>query len=167
MKMDESIQIPPHEIFQRVRVLVESRQYISALTLLELVEKYGAEKDWKFPTKGLILSYRGLCMARGQKQTAAGLRLCQRAVEMEFYHPDCWLNLGRLHLDRKRRKEAYECFRKGLKLDADFALLKKEISLMGLRGKPPISFLSRGNPLNRLLGRLRNAPKPADKPKRK
>lgn len=154
---DQSIKIPPEQIFQRVKTLVESGEYNSAFTLLEVFEHYKEEhhKEWKYPTPGLILSYRGLCMARGKKNYKLGIEMCLKATGMEFTYPDCNMNLGRLLLDKGRRLEARKAFKQAQAIDPSSAPLKREIAGMGVRQKPVFPFLSRTNFLNRFFGRLR------------
>ena len=155
---DNSLQIPPEKIFDRIKVLAETRHYVSALALLDIVEEYREKKEWKYPTAGLLLSYRGLCTARGKKLRSQGLEMCRRAVDMEFFHPDCFLNLGRVYLDLKRRREAHAAFQKGLALDPSFAPIKSEVEKMGRRRQAPLSFLPRRHFLNRFLGSLFSRP---------
>ncbi|UCF81337.1 MAG: hypothetical protein JSV08_02690 [Acidobacteriota bacterium] len=154
---DQSIKIPPEQIFQRVKTLVESGEYNSAFTLLEVFEQYKEErhKEWKYPTPGLILSYRGLCMARGKKNYKQGLDMCLKASGMEFAYPDCYMNLGRLLLDKGRRMEAMKAFTQAQSIDPKSVPLKREIANMGVRKPPVFPFLSRGNFLNRFFGKLR------------
>jgi tetratricopeptide (TPR) repeat protein len=154
---DQSIKIPPEQIFQRVKVLAESGEYNSAFTLLEVFEQYKEErhKEWKYPTPGLILSYRGLCMARGKKNYKLGMEMCLKATGMEFAYPDCYMNLGRLLLDKGRRMEARKAFTQARSIDPKSVPLKREIEGMGVRKPPVFPFLSRENFLNRFFGRLR------------
>ncbi len=154
---DQSIKIPPEQIFQRVKTLAESGEYNSALTLLGAFEQYKEEhqKEWKYPTPGLILSYRGLCMARGKKNYKQGIDMCLKATQMEFAYPDCYMNLGRLFLDKGRRREARKAFAQAQSIDPRSAPLKREIAGMGVRQPPPFPFLSRTSFLNRFFGRMK------------
>jgi tetratricopeptide (TPR) repeat protein len=154
---DQSIKIPPEQIFQRIKVLAESGEYNSAFTLLEVFEHYKEEhhKEWKYPTPGLILSYRGLCMARGKKNYKQGIGMCLEATQTEFAYPDCYMNLGRLYLDKGRRLEAHKAFMQGLSIDPSSAPLKREIREMGVRKESVFPFLSRESFLNRFFGRMK------------
>jgi hypothetical protein len=105
---------------------------------------------------GLFYSYLGYGIARCQGKVKEGLKLCEHSVKVEFYESDNYLNLARTCLLAKDRTGAVRAVRGGLKVDPqnlDLLALYREL---GIRQEPIIAFLSRGNPLNMLLGRIRN-----------
>ena len=104
---------------------------------------------------GVAYSFLGYGIARYQKQVKEGLRLCQHAVKTQFYHPDCHLNLARVQILAKNRKGAVHAIAQGLALDPRNAALRALHDEIGVRKRPVIGFLSRNNPVNRTLGRLR------------
>jgi hypothetical protein len=157
---DDSLQIPVEQIFARIKALCESRQYTAALPLIEVFEQYRGEKQLKYPSTGVLTSYKGLCVARGKKQRVQGMNLCRLAADMDFYQPECFLNLGRVCLDMGRRSEAHDAFKRGLSLDAKHPAIHRELARMGRRKAPPISFLPRKHFLNRLLGKFLRKPVP-------
>ena len=104
---------------------------------------------------GSVYSYTGYGIAKFDKKYREGLDLCRHSIEVEFYEPDNFANLARVCLLIDRRKEAVRALRHGLKIHPDHLLLRGLYRDMGVRREPVLSFLSRANLLNRLLGRLR------------
>lgn len=118
---------------------------------------------------GLYHSYLGYGIARLEGRHEEGIKLCRHAIKLQFYEPDNYLNLARTAMLAGDRKEAVKAIQGGLKVDPgnhELAALAREL---GVRQLPILSFLSRSNPLNLLLGKLRAAlfgpaAKPPDKP---
>jgi len=106
---------------------------------------------------GLGYSYLGYGVALSRRQIAEGRRLCRHAVKVEFYQPETYLNLARTELLAGDRRAASDALERGLALDPDDRELVALGRKMGRRRPPVLGFLSRDNPLNRLLGRLRHA----------
>ena len=122
------------------------------LTILaDLVKERGLSEH----VPGVAYSFLGYGIARYQKQVKEGLRLCEHAVRAQFYHPDCHLNLARVQVLAKNRKGAVHAIAQGLALDPRNAALRALHDEIGVRKRPVIGFLSRNNPVNRTLGRLR------------
>jgi tetratricopeptide (TPR) repeat protein len=97
------------------------------------------------------------------KQYSKGVEICRQAIKAlieqmplgkEFFLPTLYLNLGKAYLAAEKRKDAYESFRRGLKIDKNNEALFSEMKSLGIRKKPPLSFLNRSNPLNKYLGKL-------------
>lgn len=109
---------------------------------------------------GSVYSYMGYGAARFDKKYREGLEMCRHAIEIEFYEPDNFANLARVCLMIDRRKEAINALRHGLKIHPDHLMLRGLYRDMGVRRPPVLPFLSRGNVLNRLLGRLRPEVRP-------
>lgn len=137
----------------------KDEDYLRALTLF--VDVYGGDDA---PTqlnsksaKGL--SYFGLCIALVQKKYKTAIDLCKRALELEFYNGDHYVNLMKVYVAAGNRKKALETVESGLKLHPeDEALLDARRSL-GVRARPAVPFLGRTNPINVSLGRARHAKK--------
>jgi hypothetical protein len=106
---------------------------------------------------GLVYSYLGYGIARYQRRVKDGLKLCEHAVKIQYYEPDNHLNLARVQLILEDRKGAVSSIARGLKLDPNHRGLKDLRVEIGVRRRPVLPFLSRRNPLNVLLGRLRNS----------
>jgi hypothetical protein len=104
---------------------------------------------------GLYYSYLGYGIARCQKRTAEGLKLCRHAVKIQFYEPDNFLNLARTALLANERAEAVRAVRKGLKMDPNNLEMQTLYRELGIRQLPVLPFLARSNPLNLILGKIR------------
>ena len=100
-------------------------------------------------------SYYGLCLGLAKKRHDLAIKLCQKAIQLEQYNPDLHWNLGRVLYDAGRRREAYRVFVRGVKQQPGHRGLVGDIRRMGLRKKAVLPFLSRKNPLNVTLGRMR------------
>lgn len=105
---------------------------------------------------GIYYSYLGYGIARCQKRTEEGLKLCRHAVKLQFYEPDNYLNLARTALLANERGEAVQAVRKGLKVDRNNLDLQVLYRELGIRRSPVLPFLSRSNPLNQILGKIRS-----------
>jgi tetratricopeptide (TPR) repeat protein len=102
------------------------------------------------------LSYYGLCLGLARANKHEALENCRAAIRREPYDPDFWGNLGRVALIVGRRGEAYEAFRRGLKVEPGHRTILQNLKRMGVRRPPVLTFLSRGNPINVSLGRARS-----------
>jgi len=155
-------QIPWSRVFERGIERCRASEW--ELGLEDLVRVYGAVRRSDLP--GLFYSYMGLGVARmGQLQR--GVKLCHRAIEVEFYQPENYVNLARAELLAKNRSAAWQAVAEGLVIDPKQPQLLTLRQELGARKPPVIPFFSRGNLLNRMLGRLRHdlrhKPKPAEK----
>ncbi len=152
-----SPQISAAEYLKSVRALLRSGRRKEAYSvLLQACNVY--------PSHPLILSYFGWLQAVIDKKPRSGVTFCRRALTSfkteDSYiagsvYPVLYLNLGRTLLLSGRKKEAIESFGKGLAYDRRHRDLRKEMTALGVRKQPILSFLSRSNPLNKVLGKLR------------
>ena len=104
----------------------------------------------------LYLSYLGCAIARVQDRLQEARSLCEHAVNEEFFQPENWANLAEVLLLSGMRKEAMEAVREGVRIDSRNEQLQQLQGRLGRRRRPVLGLLGRGNPLNHLLGRLRN-----------
>jgi len=104
---------------------------------------------------GIFYSFLGYGIARCQGRAAEGLKLCQHAVKIQFYDLDNWVNLARTALLADNRAEAVRAITRGLKVDRNNQELQALYVELGIRRSPVLAFLSRSNPLNLILGRIR------------
>jgi hypothetical protein len=105
---------------------------------------------------GIYYSYLGYGIARCQKRTEEGLKLCRHGVKLQFYEPDNYVNLARTALLANERGEAVQAVRKGLKVDHNNLELQALYRELGIRQSPVLPFLARSNPLNLVLGKIRS-----------
>ena len=104
------------------------------------------------------------------KRYQSGLAACRKAFVLfktsdpgaaGRVYPVLYVNLGRTLLLAGRKKEAVDNFQKGLNYDRANVELKKEMQALGIRKQPPLPFLSRSNPVNRLIGKLLHGNSPS------
>ncbi len=104
----------------------------------------------------LFYSYLGYGVAKYQKQQLQGLKLCRRAIELEFYQPESYDFLARTHLLMGDRRAAYDVIERGFEVDSTNEGLIALRSELGERMPPVLSFLPRHHTLNRWLGKARH-----------
>jgi hypothetical protein len=80
--------------------------------------------------------------------------LCREAVDAESYNPDLHLNLGRVLVAAGRRKEGWHALQRGLEVDEGHEGLRRAVAAMGTRQRPPVPFLARSHPVNKMLGKM-------------
>ena len=142
----------PRAAAEAAVAICRSGDWGRGLTILaDLVKDRGLSEH----IPGVAYSFLGYGIARYQKQVKEGLRLCQHAVKAQFYHPDCHLYLARVQILAKNRKGAVHAIAQGLALDPRNSALRSLHDEIGVRKRPVIGFLSRSNPVNRTLGKLR------------
>ncbi len=103
------------------------------------------------------LSYYGLSLCLAVGRTPEAIEMCERVLAVEFYDPDLYLNAARVYLSAGDRRRAFKALQQGLRLESTHPGLIAELRRMGIRRRPVIPFLSRGNLLNRLAGKLKTA----------
>ena len=129
-------------------------RYLEALAYFEAAMQIEARSGARAPMR--YLSYYGLCLAMVSRRIDAARQICERAVRAEFFNPDLYLNLGRVCARGGDRQAAFSALVRGLHLNPRHGGLIREIRRMGIRRRPVVQFLNRGNPVNRVLGRLRS-----------
>lgn len=118
-----------------------------------------------YPDDPFILSYYGCLQAIVDKRHRSGVENCRKALALlknarlsseEMLYPVFYLNLGRAYTAAGKKKDAVDAFEKGLKYDSRNSELLKEVRALGVRKKPPLSFLDRSNPINKYIGMILN-----------
>ncbi|MGZ8709320.1 MAG: hypothetical protein ACXW28_03755 [Thermoanaerobaculia bacterium] len=140
-------------------VATKDHDYLKALTTF--IEIYGTESSppIQTPKDASGLSYFGLCLALVRKQYKAGVDLCKRAIDLEFYNGDHYANLARVYMASNNRKKAVETADQGLKLVPEHEYLTEVRGELGVRKRPAVPILDRSNPINVSLGQARHAKK--------
>lgn len=136
--------------------------YLRALTLF--IDVYGSEEAPSLQSAKAAsgLSYFGLTLALVKKDYKHAIELCKRAMNLEFYNPDHYVNLTKVYTAAGKRKKAIETAEAGLKLHAEYDPLIAVRRTLGVRARPAVPFLDRENPINVSLGQARHAKKVAD-----
>lgn len=121
-----------------------------------------------YPDDPIILSYYGYLLALVDKKYRGGVETCARAIALlkktaliggDVPYAVPYLNLGKAYLAAGKKKDAIEAFKKGLQYDHGNNELLKELKALGRREKPPVQFLERSHPINKLIGLTRQKTK--------
>jgi len=100
-------------------------------------------------------SFYGLALALVERRFNQALELCRSAAKEEFFNPELYHNLARVHLAFGFKAEAIRYLRRGLMIDPANTPMTADLAELGRRRRPVLGFLPRRHPLNRLLGRFR------------
>lgn len=144
-------EVQASEVLERAVELCRKGEWDQGLFFLGKIAETGGTMP------GLFYSYLGYGIARCQNRLDEGMKLCRHSIKVEFYQPENYLNLARTCLLRHDRAGAVRAVRGGLKVDRNNTELLVLYRELGIRRLPVLPFLSRSNPLNRLLGALRFA----------
>ena len=139
--------------FQRGLQALAGGRNLEALALFEAALEVEQKLGVRAP-QARYLSYYGLCVAHAGGRPSEGAELCRRAIAIEFFNADLFLNYGRALLLSNRRKEAFKALNRGLAVQTNHPEILREISRMGWRRRPVLAFLPRAHPINVALGRL-------------
>lgn len=129
------------------------------LELLAKASRRAGEGD-ELPAE--FYSFTGYGVARYERQLDEGERLCRHAVKLDQSSTEHLVLLAEVYLLQRKRKAAVDALLKGLRIDPNDPGLRRVQRRIGFRRPPVISFLSRDNPLNWLLGRRRHRRQSAD-----
>lgn len=100
-------------------------------------------------------SFHGLGLALVERRFDRALELCRSAAKEEFFNPELYHNLARVHLAFGFKAEGIRYLRRGLMIDPAHEPMLSELAELGIRQRPVIGFLPRRHPMNRWLGRCR------------
>ena len=100
-------------------------------------------------------SFYGLCIGLVDRRFNKALELCSAAVKEEFFNPDLYLNLARVHLAFGFKAEGLRYLRRALMIDPASASAQAELRRLGQRRRPVLGFLRRRHLFNLWLGRAR------------
>ena len=100
-------------------------------------------------------SYYGLCVAMVRHKYAEAVKYCNVSVKANFMDPEHRINLALVYLERDDRKNAVKNLDAGLRLQPSNKRIHKIFKEIGRRKTVIFTFLSRKNPLNVWIGRLR------------
>ncbi len=108
------------------------------------------------PKDPRAMSWYGVTLVVVEKNLSLGAFYCDEALRVARPQPELLLNQARAQLAMGRRERAARALTLGLELAPDDPGLLAAQEAMGRRRRPIIPFLSRGNPLNVWLGKLRH-----------
>lgn len=103
----------------------------------------------------VISSFLGMLKALRDRQPFQGLEICKKAASQDDDEPLCYLNLARVYMAMNDRYHAVKAIHKGLRSrSATRHHLYDFYKSIGIRRQPPVKFLHRDNPVNKVLGKL-------------
>ncbi len=100
-------------------------------------------------------SYYGVCMAMVKHKYADAIKYCNVSVKSNFLEPEHRINLALVYLERNDRKNAVQNLEAGLRLQPSNKRIHRIFRDIGQRKAVMFAFLSRRNPINQWIGRLR------------
>jgi len=115
-----------------------------------------AQAHRRAPGEVRVLSWYGLTLVLVERNSNLGMALSDQALRLEGPEPELCLNQARLHLALGQRDRAIRALLRGVEGAPQDRSLQAALASLGRRRRPVLPFLARGNPLNRLLGRLRH-----------
>jgi len=102
------------------------------------------------------LSYYSLMVALAKKSYDEAEKLGQMALKMDRKNVQAYLNLSEVYSRARRKSDAVEALREGLKLTRRDQRLQRALEKLGVRRPPVLPFLGRTNPVNVFAGRVRH-----------
>jgi hypothetical protein len=103
------------------------------------------------PLAATVLSCLGYCIARVRQDLEQGLLLCRQALLLEPANPLHRLNLGKIYLLARQKRQAMSAFAEGLRYGLHPGIVA-EMKKLGQRRPPLFTFLGRTHYLNRYWG---------------
>lgn len=154
--MNDKLLLEPRDTFEsrefyvKAEANIKRSNYGDAMKLLEQALKISPENPVYLSTMGLCESMLG-DPVKGEEKCKMALQLAGRERD-----PMLYVNLGRVVLERGDRMKARDFFTRAYRMDNTNAPAALELSRMGVRKKPVLTFLGRNHPVNRYLGKLRH-----------
>jgi Flp pilus assembly protein TadD len=110
------------------------------------------------PGNPIYLSYAGLLAVFADERFFDGEQLCLEALKLRHNHPQLYLNLAQVYQKARRFRDAVEVLEKGFTSTGRDPKIRCALGALRakMRRKPVLSFVDRGNPMNRVLGKWRH-----------
>ena len=108
------------------------------------------------PGDARFMSWYGVTLVLVERNSNLGVVLCDQALRTAGPDAELFLNQARVHVALRQRERAVRAILRGLEISPGDPRLIAARDAIGTRRPPVVPFLSRDNPLNRLLGRLRH-----------
>lgn len=137
------------ELFQQGLVLFHREETEQALV------SFYAAQDAE-PDHALARSYLGVCIAICERRFEEALALCTSASKQEFFNPEVYLNLARVHLRFGFKDEGCRFLMRGQMIDPANREIQQALQQLGARTSPVLRFLPRHHFINRWLGSARH-----------
>ena len=134
------------ELFKLGTEALDAKDYAAAYRFLQAALDKDRSPD--------IVSQYALALAAFTRKIEPSIVLCQEAVKRDPKNPEHFLRFGTVYLVAGNKKNAIRIFRLGLRVGRHPTIIKW-LQVLGDRKKPVLPFLSRTNPLNKYLGKIR------------
>jgi len=129
-------------------------EFMSSNQLRSAMEHY-QEALRLSPDNPKYLSLYGLCIGRYSEDFSLAIELCERAISLNPDDPTLRVNLGKVFRMKGDKANAHEIFVRAYTENKSLPSASAELSRMGMRRPPVLSFLPRSHWLNIKLGKLR------------
>lgn len=106
--------------FEQAKTAMKHNHYDKAIVLLRSAIKYD-------PNNPAYLSWYGFSLAAVKSNLHEARDSCKKALQMEFYNPEFYANLGYVYHQAGLDSTAQECFLEALKWDPENALARKHV----------------------------------------
>ncbi|MCB1051664.1 MAG: hypothetical protein KDC71_13785 [Acidobacteria bacterium] len=113
-----------------------------------------AERPKGYPDALAMFAY---CSGVITKKRKESIQLGIRATKLDSLNPRNYFLLGRLYEIAGSKKNAFEAYQQGLKIQPGYPPIVQAIGKLGTRRRPVLKFLARDHFLNVALGRLRHS----------
>jgi len=145
-----------HDFLEDARVYLRKRNNRKAFEVLKgAVEMY--------PEDPHILTYYGSLASIVGKDAKEGVAACRKAIRIvkerlpfgkEEILPTFYVNLARAYAGGGDKPTAIKVLYEGARFEQKEGMIHSELIKFGVRRDPPLSFLRRGNPINKYIGKL-------------
>lgn len=102
------------------------------------------------------VAYLALLVALATKSYDEAETLGRMALRLDHKNVQAYLNLSEVYVRARRKQDAVEALREGLKFTKQDRSLVRGLEKLGARQSPALSFLERGHPINKGIGQLRH-----------
>jgi tetratricopeptide (TPR) repeat protein len=144
---------------ERAVALTKEARYSEALEIFEqLLPQLSSQDVNEKRVLSNSSSFYGVCVAMVRRRYAEAVQYCNLSLKSQFMDPDHLANLALVYLERNDRASAIEKLHAGLRIQPSNVRINKILDDIGRRKPPPITFLSRSNPLNIWFGKRRKNP---------
>ncbi|MFH1754650.1 MAG: DnaJ domain-containing protein [Candidatus Latescibacterota bacterium] len=106
--------------YGQAKTAMKSNHYDKAVVLLRSAVKYD-------PTNPTYLSWYGFALAALKTNLHEARDACKKALQMEFYNPEFYANLGYVYHRAGLHSTAQECFGEALKWDPENSLALRHL----------------------------------------
>jgi tetratricopeptide (TPR) repeat protein len=132
-------------------------EYLEAISVFEkylpVLSSEGDLQDKRLAAASF--SYYGVCVAMVKHKYADAIKYCNVSVKANFLEPEHRINLALVYLEREDRKNAVQNLEAGLRLQPSNKRIHRIFREIGQRKAVMFTFLSRDNPINQWIGKMR------------